>query len=277
MTDCERLRDRLPDYLAGELGEDDRRAAADHIAACAECRAEVEEVAAMWSRLGLLPAEQPSSRLREGFYAMLEDYRENLTPRRALPLEGKGYKGAEDSIPRAWFTFRRPAFAVAFSLAVLAVGLGAGWLARGRAAGPGSVAELRREASSMRQAAALALLDRPSAADRLQGVSYSAGVSDPDARTLQALVRTLETDSSVNVRLAAVDALYLFRNEPGVRDSLVRNVTAQPSPLVKAALIDLLVEIRETKAAQALKQLLQDRTVPEPVKEHAQKGLEVLL
>ena len=63
----------------------------------------------------------------------------------------------------------------------------------------------------MRRTVALSMLDRPSATERLEGISWSAGLDNPGEKTIVALVNKLNGDPNVNVRLAAVDALYLFR------------------------------------------------------------------
>jgi HEAT repeat protein len=129
----------------------------------------------------------------------------------------------------------------------------------------------------MRQTVALSLLSQPSATDRLQGISYTAAVRNPSTKTLAALVETLNTDPNPNVRLAAVEALYLFRNQPGVRDSLVASLAVQDSALVQVALIDLLVEIREERASEALKSLIKNEKLNPDVKKLAEQGIKQLI
>ncbi|MEN6312173.1 MAG: HEAT repeat domain-containing protein, partial [Acidobacteriota bacterium] len=102
-------------------------------------------------------------------------------------------------------------------------------------------------------------------------------VRKPNAKTLVALITTLNTDSSPNVRLAAVEALYLFRNQPGVRNNLTRSLAGQDSPLVQVALIELLVEIRESRAAAALKALVKNEKLNPDVSKVAEQGLKQLI
>jgi HEAT repeat protein len=139
------------------------------------------------------------------------------------------------------------------------------------------VAALRDEVRGMRQTVALSLLSQPSAVQRLEGVSYTQQVDRPDNRTLSALVETLNGDPNVNVRLAAVDALYLFRDAPGVKESLTASLAIQQAPLVQVALIDLLVEVRESRAAEALKALIAGGKLDPAVKERAEQGLKELI
>ena len=74
-----------------------------------------------------------------------------------------------------------------------------------------------------------------------------------------------------------IDALYLFHSFPTVRQRLGASLAKQTSPLVQVALIDLLVNIREQKAAQALLTLIESESLAPEVKQRAQQGLEKLL
>jgi hypothetical protein len=261
---CDKIQERFADYLTGDLDEAGRAEVQSHIAACPACREDLENLTLAWAKLGVLPDEQPSGAVRTRFYAMLEE------AKAALP-------GAAPAAPRPrWtdlFTFRRPAFAAALSAALLLVGLGAGWLlSRGRAGGA-EYASLSRELQDMRQQMAVSLLGQPSASDRLQGVSYSTEVKNPSVTTLEALFKAVDADPNPNVRLAAVDALYLFRDRPGVRERLVQSLSTQGYPLVQVALIDFLVEVREAKAVDALKKLIEAGVLTPEVNERAEQGL----
>jgi len=269
---CDKIQEKFADYLTGDLDADARREVQNHLSACASCRTEIEDLTAVWAKLGVLPEEQPSGALRHRFYAMLEDYKskiEEAGPRARLSRALAGWRG--------WFTLRRPAFAAGFSAFLLMLGIGTGWLLSGSGAKSARLSSLQQEVQEARQTAALSLLSQPSASDRLQGVSYSASVRNPSVKTLAALVNALNTDSNPNVRLAAVEALYLFRNHPGVKESLVDSLAVQDSPLVQVALIDLIVEIREQRAAEALKALIKNEKLNPEVKKLAEQGIKQLI
>jgi hypothetical protein len=268
---CDKVQERFADYLTGDLEEPARLEVQDHISSCASCRAEIENLTAVWAKLGVLPEEQPSGELRHRFYAMLEDYKGQLE------ASGPASRGARVfSGWREWFSFRRPSFAASFSVFLLLLGVGTGWLVSG-GGNSARLSSLQREAQDMRQTAALSLLSQPSASDRLQGISYSTAVHNPNVKTLAALVNTLNNDPNPNVRLAAVEALYLFRNQPGVKESLLDSLAVQSSPLVQVALIDLLVEIREQRAAEALKALIKNAKLDPDVKKLAEQGIKQLI
>lgn len=255
---CDKIQEKFADYLTGDLDEAGRDEVREHIAACAACREDLENLTVVWAKLGVLPEEQPSGAVRSRFYAMLEEFKSADTPRAAW---------------REWFSFRRPAFAASFSVLLLLAGLGAGWLMNGGPAGRQKYASLSSEVQNMRQEMALSLLGRPSATERIQGVGYTAGVEQPNDATLAALFDAVDKDPNPNVRLAAVEALYLFRDRPGVRESLVKSLSVQTYPLVQVALIDFLVEVREERAAAALKALVEGDELTPEVKKRAEQGL----
>jgi hypothetical protein len=260
---CEKIQEKFADYLTGDLDETGRADVRTHILGCTACREDLENLTVVWAKLGVLPEEQPGGAVRSRFYAMLEGYKDKLKA------------GKKEARPRwaDWFTFRRPAFAASFSAFLLLLGLGAGWLLNGGRTGGERYAGLSREVQDMRQQMAQSLLSRPSASERIQGVGYTAEVKDPSDTTLAALFKAVDTDPNPNVRLAAVDALYLFRDRPGVRESLVRSLAIQSYPLVQVALIDFLVEVREARAAAALKKLIDGGELTPEVRKRAEDGL----
>jgi hypothetical protein len=255
---CDKIQERFADYLTGDLDEAGRDEVRGHIADCAACREDLENLTVVWAKLGVLPEEQPSGAVRSRFYTMLEEFKSADAPRPAW---------------REWFSFRRPAFAASFSVLLLLIGLGAGWLMNGGPAGRQKYASLSSEVQNMRQEMAVSLLGRSSATERIQGVGYTAGVEKPNDATLAALFDAVDRDPNPNVRLAAVEALYLFRDRPGVRESLVKSLSVQTYPLVQVALIDFLVEVREARAAAALKALVEGDELTPEVKKRAEQGL----
>ena len=62
---------------------------------------------------------------------------------------------------------------------------------------------LRQEVRNLREVVAISLLDQQSASDRLRGVRYGASMERADPEVVDALSRTLRSDPSVDVRLAA--------------------------------------------------------------------------
>jgi HEAT repeat protein len=102
-------------------------------------------------------------------------------------------------------------------------------------------------------------------------------MAKPDEQVEQALLRAVNHDSNVNVRLSAVDALEkLARANPAVRQALVDAIPVQDSPLVQIALIEVLVQLNESNAAPELRKLAKNAQADESVRQRAQWALDKL-
>ncbi len=260
---CDQIHEQFVGYLAGTLRPGERREVEQHLAECSDCATAIE----VWNKLGDLSAERPSAGLKGRFQDMLW---ENATT--ALPPR----KGAVMAIPS-----RRPIWTWAAAAGLLVAGwLGgryAGWPPQSQSqAKSEEVATLRREVRDLREAVVVSMLRQTSATDRLQGVLTSSRIERPDSDVVGALIETLRHDPSMNVRLSAVDALKRFAAQPKVRQGFVETLSASDSPLVQIALIDALVEAKDTGAAGALRQLESETGVEQIVKQRAKLALERL-
>ncbi len=242
------------------LGEGEGKDFAEHLASCESCRNEVSRIGTLWQSLDLLPLEEPSGQVRDRFYEMLGAYRQGLAsaePRKAVP----------------WWQ-------LAAAVALLAVGLGIGYVVRGNEAfsgqAPAEVSQLREEVANMRQLVALSLMQQQSASDRLRGVTWAYQAEPSDREILEALVTAANHDTNVNVRLAAVDALRRFSASPETRRAVVDALPSQNTPLVQVALIDLLVDFKERSAEGVLKTLAENRDANDGVRQQARWALEKL-
>ena len=250
---CEDARTQFVDYWRGSL-EDRGGEFRSHLASCERCRAEVEDLKDMWSTLGTLPEEDPGMQVRVRFYDALRDLR---------------LREAERRRPLWWL--RHPAFQAAAAMLILAIGLAAGYLVRGR--DTTEISQLRGEVYNMRQLVALSLLQQQNASDRLRGVNYAYRVEQDDPQVLAALLTAINHDPSVNVRLAAVDALRKFTDGSVGRRGLVQALAKQDSPLVQIAILDQVVELREHSAVSAIQALASGQDVNPDVKQRAQWAL----
>jgi hypothetical protein len=275
-NDCQETRSRFPDYLTGDLEPGALDVVKHHVSTCDSCQRELEELTSTWTRLEILPEEQPGPNLRGNFYTMLESYQEGLEAR---PLSPLGKLLEKINIKDAWQGLlpRRPLYQFAMVLALLAIGLSAGLFLRSPQVEKQQFAHLRQENQQVRRQLALTLLGQSSPSERLKGVNCSAYLEAPDNKLLETLLDTLDNDPNTNVRLSAVDALYLFADQPMVREGLVRSLQKQSSPLVQIALIDLMVQIREKQAVNSLKQLLENNKLNPEVKQRAQLSIKKLI
>jgi anti-sigma factor RsiW len=243
---CEQISELLPDYLQGNLSNDQHHRVEEHLEHCADCSEEV----AIWKKLSLLPVELPSPASRARFEAMLQAYQAG---RSNQPAGNSQWRKPASS----WNVFhwlRSPVGAAVWSAALLAIGIFTGL----HLAKPSpDIAEIQKELASTKQLVVLSMLQQQSATERLQGVTWSTREEQLDPQVLSALLHTLRYDGSVDVRLAALDALSRHARQPQVHKGILDALQEQQSPLVQVALIDLLLEWRDRDAAQRLQQLEQ--------------------
>ena len=219
---------------------EDGHADPEHLQSCADCRAEFE----LWKRLGSIPVDEPSPSLRPRFESMLDAF------------EGGRRAGSQPA-----YVFLKIAAAVALVLAgLLAIEL----------------RNMHRELANTRQLVALSLLQHESASDRLQGVSWSTRVGRPNAEVLAALLDTLRHDNSVDVRLAALDALARYDNQPVVREGVAASLETQQSPMVQIAVVDYLVEHRDREAVDRLRRFERAPNLLPIVRQRVEQGINSL-
>ncbi len=238
-------------FLEGRLKPEARRKFVEHTEQCSICREELR----IWAEMEQMTAPRPGPYFKRDFEAMLE--RESR----------RGAETARGGRPQ-WL-----AWAVAAALAVGGYVLGNFNAARERQP---EVAELRAEVKTMRTMMAMSMLQQQSAVERLRGVSYSVALENPDREVVEALVETLRGDSSVDVRLAAVDALRKYTQRPEVRKALSAALPVQDSPLVQLELIETLVDLKDKPATPELRRMVNREDVDPTVKTRLVKAIEEL-
>jgi anti-sigma factor RsiW len=269
---CQQLEQLLPDYLQNVLSPAQTAEVEQHCEHCANCAQDI----VMWKKLALLPQEVPSTESRQRFDAMMHAYSTTVAEAAAASARAIAAANAaqQPATKPAWNFIewlRSPFGAVAWSAALLLIGLYAGTHLGNRTttAPPDEIASLHAEVTSMRQLVALSMLQQQSASERLQGVSWSTREDHLDPQVQAALMRTLRSDGSVDVRLAALDALSRHSSQPLVRKNVLDALQDQQSPLVQVAMIDQLTEWRDPGAAQRLRLFEQTPNLNPAVKQRA--------
>jgi hypothetical protein len=246
---------QLAAYLENRLNPADRASFSHHAASCPVCQGELE----IWDKLNSLPSASPSAYFRQDFDSMLA--RESRASRLGV-------------VRTAWYSRPQIAWAAA---AVFAIGgFFAGTTLTSQPKPQPEVSELRQELHNMRGMVAMSLLQQQSAVERLRGVNYSVRLDNPDEDVVSALVQTLRSDSSIDVRLAATDALRKYSQRPQVRQAMAEALSLQDSPLVQLALIDAMVDLKERRAATAFAQLAASSEIDPTVKTRLEKAMQEL-
>lgn len=233
---------------------------------------EINDLTEFNNRLGALPMPTPSEHLRSNFYQMLAA--EKIKSKNDFKVAG--WLAARITKLQQEFTWGQ----LAYSLIVLALGITLGIRFKPEPnLNPANeqLIALTTEMQQVKKVMLLTLLEQPSATDRLKAVNLTAGMDQADDKIIAALLQTLNTDPSVNVRLAAIEALYQHAGNPVARAGLVSAITRQDSPLVQLALADVVVAMQDKNAVQQLKNLLKQKNLNEAVKTKVQESIQVLI
>ena len=266
---CERMREQIPECLAGQLDAASRERLIEHLEMCAACRADLAELNVVWRGLEAMPQPEPGRSMRSRFMETLEAYQEGYQEAQRR----ESYSGARGRWQGWWPS--RPVWQAAFAALLVIGGISLGrYLGGPRAELNPEIAALKGQVDSLRQLVALSLLQEQSPSARMRGVTYSYQMSQPDSQVEQALLYAVNHDSNVNVRLSAVDALAKFAGNPEIRRALVDSLTVQDSPLVEIYLIDLLAQLNDTDALPALHKLAADPQADEAVRQRAAAAVE---
>ena len=273
---CERVKEQIPECLAGHMDKVEREKLIEHLETCAACRNELAELGAVWRSMEALaiPAE-PEPVMKSRFMEVMEAYQEGL-----LAAQTHAARESAKVVPAktGWSGFwpHKPVWQFALAAGLLAAGVFAGkFAATPRSENP-EMAQLKGQVEGLRQLVALSLLQEQSPSQRLQGVTYSVQMAQPDAQVEQALLHAVTHDPNINVRLSAVEALEKYAGKPEIRRALEDAVAVQESPLVQVAVIELLVQINDTDAAPALQKLVRDAQADETVRKQASQALQKL-
>jgi len=205
------------------------------------------------------------------------------TPGPSLAMDDKFYtmlakeKKRQESTS---FSFTMPAWSwlaprLAFSMALIIAGFAGGYFFNGRK--DSDVDQLTAEVASLKETMMLSLLEKESATDRLKAVSLTSEMDRVSQSVTQALFQTLNSDPSVNVRLAALEAIAPYSKDGKVREELIRSIAKQESPLVQVALAELMGQIQEKKSVREFDKILKDNKTPDDVKKRIKESINVLI
>lgn len=277
---CQRIQDNFIDLQDGTLPAAESAVVRAHLASCPTCQREWSALQEITRALDAMPAaEEPSPRLREQFYAMLETHQRDADSVSPFAL-------ARSRLDRFFAALlpSTPALQFAGALALLAVGVfaGARFLQKPVPApivddsAKVEIAELKSQIKDMGSLVAASLLQQKSTSERLQTVLATMDLKSPDRRVLTDLVGALALDPSVNVRLSALEALAPHVDQPVVRQGILANLSRETSPLIQVAMIELLTSAHETGATSLFERLSRDESADKNVRESARRGLAVL-
>jgi hypothetical protein len=260
IMNCSHAKELMAAYWQHELTSREAPVLQQHLETCAECSAEMAALGGLWERLADLPVPEPSRTLDARWQSTLASLIQS-----------------DKSVFRTWsfanFWPSNPVWQAAIAVGCLVLGLLAGTSLPLR---NNEIAKLHEEIASTREMVALSLLQQQSATERLRGVDYTGRMQTMEPEVVSALTQAVSHDPSVNVRLAAINALSKTTGSPAVLQSLTESLPRQDSPMVQAALIDYLVDARDRKALGTLRQLAAEPDLNPAVLERTRFALQQL-
>jgi len=255
---CEEYSGLFAGWMDDQLSAADRIKMENHLAHCAACREELAVMQRTWDIMGEITTPEPSENMRANFQAMLNEVKKaEQTPKGVLAKLKEQFSHVWDLQPR---------WPLAYSLMVaLACFCGAYWFVHSSKQEE-QMQALSAQVHDLKQTMMLALLDNPSASERMRAVSYTDDMKHVDDKVISALLETLNNDPNVNVRLSTLDALVKLANHPEVRQGLIQSITQQDSPLMQSAIADVMIKLQEKSSVKQFKQLLKQKDLDNGVR-----------
>ena len=270
---CTSAREIFPALLDFRTAATAHLEARAHLASCPDCQREFSALSQTLAALDTMPAPAPSPRLRQNFYAMLEEEKNSAAS--VQVAAGRERRARRVSL---WGWILSPVAACALLLV--------GFLAGERRAASAALvtddatsrkfAQLESQLGEMKKLMAISILTQQQnspASERLQDVLVAARAEQPSDKVLNDLVGALAFDPSVNVRLRALEALYLHADKATVRQGVLAALPREQNPLVQLELIDFVATSRDTAATPVLEKIAQDERLERSVRDAARTAL----
>ena len=269
---CEKYEEKLIGWLNNDISPAEREELEMHLESCASCREELASMQQVWDVMGAMETPEPSVHMKVKFQAMLDTYKESVQD------EKSSWSGVREQFRRLWNW--QPRWPVAYSLVIVLIGFGCGYLIFSNSKGSKQEQQLQALTSQvheLKQTMMLALLENPSASERIRGVSYTSEIKHADKEVIDALLATLNNDPNVNVRLSTLDALAHLASHPEVREGLIQSIVQQDSPLMQSAIADVMLKLQEKKSIKSFRELLKQKDLNPGVRDKIKQTITQLI
>lgn len=269
---CELYEELFTGWINKELSPEERGVLEQHISGCDHCRTELEALQQLWGHMGQFETPEPSANMSAKFYAMLDTYKESVKEQRSL--------WADIKYQLSNFWQWQPRWPMAYNLAMVAILVVAGYLFFDKSKSDDQDRQLQALSSQvheLKQTMMLALLENPSASERIRGVSYTSEIKHADKQVIDALLATLNNDPNVNVRLSTLDALTHLAGHPEVREGLIKSIVEQDSPLMQLAIADVMLKLQEKRSVSSFKELLKQKDLDHGVRDKIKQTITQLI
>lgn len=251
----EKLEALLIDYIDGTLTEAERHAVEQELAINEDAGKIYNQLKEVIDVMQTSSRIEPSVKLKIGFDKFLEHEMSETKKSKSILFQPVFYRAA-----------------AAIALLVMGGGIGF-WISKQQRQAQ-ELAEVRKEMEATKQMMMSMLDNQQSASQRVLGATVAfKDIEKADDEIVNALIQAMNEDQNTNVRIAALEALGKFHNQPLVRKALIASLGTQKDPLVQIALIRLMVEMKEKNITKQLERISNDAETLPAVKEEAQSGI----
>lgn len=258
--ECEKIQNKLVDYIENTLSETATAKIKAHLNSCKNCETALQQMEELFAEIPKEEPAKPSENLRMNFEQMLIEEKQ-LQQTKLVQLQPK----------KNWKSYLQ----IAASIALIVSAFFFGKTQQNTVIN--NLAEITNEQKVSDQKELLALIEDQSASKRIQAVGNSENFEDTDTKIIQALINRMFFDENTNVRLAAAEALSKFSSLEMVKSALIKSLETEESPIIQIELIQILAKIQEKRALEPMKRLLNDKNVPNYVKQELRFNISSLL
>lgn len=263
---CEEAVPKLIDYIDKNLDDSSRQELEMHLGTCEKCMDELKESRQITQLISKEEMLVPDDSVRINFYHMLH----SEIKKSEKNISSSSLKQINNRLNISWMR-------IAAGVALLITGTFIGLLIHSGSVRSGEIKQLRAEVSELKKNSMFTMLNQVSSSDRIMAVSYAEDLVNPDQNIIDVLVKTLNYDKNVNVRMAAAYALSKFADQGAVCDSLVKSLAFQEDPILQITLINILAERREKSAFKTIQDIISNKNTINEVRVVAQNSLGVLI
>jgi len=241
--------EKLIEFL--ENGKVDNRIAS-HLASCQQCENRLHELSTI--------------------IHLMSDSKENKAPANIAFEIAHAIEEEKRNLPSS--TVGLNYWQVAAAIALLIVGYTLGSYSGNNE--NSDLSALKAEVAALKEVTMVNALQNYSASQRIQVVNQIQETPKASIKLIQALLETLNTDESPNVRYAALQAITKFEADSALKEKLVSSLKGQEDPLIQIALISYLVQIEEKTAIAPLRDLVNEKDASPEVVRQAKIALDIL-
>jgi hypothetical protein len=265
MMNKEKFETQSMDYMSEAMSADEKRDFEKFLDRNPEYANQFDELASTWKMINALETPEPSPEMDESFFGLLSNEVEKTNKKNGWEILIEGF----------FMIFK---LQLVYGILLLGIGLGLGYyMNSSNDTNATNNIVSNEETENVRQKLVLTLLEQPSANQRLQGVSEANKFENVDEMVIKALLQTLNKDSNVNVRLAAIESLTNYVDKPLVRQGLVKSIPNQESPILQVTLANLMVALQEKASIEPFKQLLKEKQLDTTVQKKIENSIESII